>query len=62
MMPTKDEDYYGREAMDSIHSCSRFNLGNCKKCIHRSSCGNKNKREADWCDKYRPEMKRRKRT
>lgn len=36
----------------------KFNLGNCKRCIHKSSCGNKNKKEADWCEKYRPEIKR----
>ena len=36
------------------------NVGNCKRCVHKSNCGNKNKREASWCDKYRPEMKKRK--
>lgn len=25
-----------------------FNIGNCKRCVNKSSCGNKNKREADW--------------
>jgi hypothetical protein len=58
-MHPEDEECYGREAVDDIYRWSHFNLGNCKKCIHKSSCGNKNKREADGCDKYRPEMKRR---
>lgn len=36
------------------------NLGNCKRCVNRRNCGNKNKREARWCDKYRPEIKNKK--
>lgn len=39
----------------------RCSLGNCKRCVNRSSCGNKNKKEADGCDKYRPEIKLKKR-
>lgn len=35
-----------------------FNIGNCKRCINKSSCGNKNKKEASWCDRYRPEIKK----
>ena len=34
------------------------NLGNCKRCVNRMSCGNKNKVEASWCHKYRPEIKK----
>lgn len=41
-----------------IDPATRFNIGNCKRCVNKSNCGNKNKREADWCDRYRPEMKR----
>jgi hypothetical protein len=36
------------------------NNGNCKKCVYRSNCGSKNKREARWCDRYRPEIKKKK--
>jgi hypothetical protein len=50
----EDEEYYTASNLPEVE----FNLGNCKRCIHKSSCGNKNKREASWCDKYRPEMKR----
>lgn len=49
-----EKEYY--ESIDDV--MSNFNLGNCKRCIHKSSCGNKNKKEANWCEKYRPEMKR----
>lgn len=35
-------------------------VGNCKRCVNKSHCGNKNKREANWCDKYRPEIKKKK--
>ena len=36
------------------------NVGNCKRCIYKSGCGNKNKKEASWCEKYRPEIKNKK--
>lgn len=37
------------------------NVGNCKRCVNKSNCGNKNKKEASWCDRYRPEMKKKRR-
>ena len=30
---------------------------NCKRCVNRSSCGNKNKKEERYCDRYRAEIK-----
>lgn len=54
-MIANDKEYY--ESIDIPEP----NVGNCKRCIHRSSCGNKNKKKASWCEKYRPEMRRRKR-
>lgn len=36
------------------------NVGNCKRCVNKHNCGNKNKREASWCEKYRPEIKKKK--
>jgi hypothetical protein len=47
------EDCYSELLTDE----PRWNVGNCKRCVNRSSCGNKNKKEASWCDKYRPEIK-----
>jgi hypothetical protein len=35
----------------------RKNIANCKKCVNRSSCGNKNKKEERYCDRYRAEFK-----
>lgn len=49
-----EKEYY--ESIEDV--MPNFNLGNCKRCIHKSSCGNKNKKEASWCEKYRPEFKR----
>lgn len=51
------EEYYDEIRIDHIPS---FNLGNCKRCVNKSHCGNKNKKEASWCDKYRPEIKNKK--
>ncbi len=35
-----------------------FNYNNCKRCVNRSSCGNKkSKMESSWCEKYRPQIK-----
>lgn len=51
------EDLYGESLVDE----RRWNIGNCKRCINRSSCGHKNKKEADGCDRYRPEIKSKKR-
>ena len=36
------------------------NVGNCKRCVNKHNCGNKNKKEASWCERYRPEIKRKK--
>jgi len=33
-------------------------VGNCKRCVNRNSCGSKNKKEAAWCERYRPEFKK----
>lgn len=33
------------------------NIGNCKRCVNKHNCGNKNKREARWCERYRAEIK-----
>ena len=41
---TRDDDYVQ-------------NYANCKKCVNRSSCGNKNKKEERYCDRYRAEIK-----
>ena len=54
-MPPKDEYF---EKLDDI--VLGWNFGNCKRCVNRRNCGNKNKIEASWCDKYRPEIKRKK--
>lgn len=50
-MPEIENEYYG--VMVEFNP----NVGNCKKCVNRSGCGNKNKKEASWCEKYRPEIK-----
>lgn len=41
-----------------VDTVLRYNVGNCKKCVNKFSCGNKNKQEADRCDKYRPVIKK----
>ena len=59
------EEEYG----ESCEVERNFNIGNCKRCVNKSSCGtkpslykckgqNKNKKEASWCDRYRPEIKK----
>lgn len=37
------------------------NVGNCKRCVNKHNCGNKNKREASWCERYRPRNKNKRR-
>ena len=51
------EEDYG----DYLGPMPEPNCGNCKRCVYKSGCGNKNKKEAKWCDKYRPEIKKNKR-
>lgn len=46
---------------DSLPEEPRWNIGNCKRCVNKSGCGNKNKKEASWCERYRPEIKSKKR-
>lgn len=53
-MPPKEEYL---ELYESYEELPDPINGNCKRCVNRSSCGNKNKKEASWCDKYRPEIK-----
>lgn len=54
MMPEKEyyDEYY--------EPILEPNIGNCKRCVNKHNCGNKNKREASWCEKYRPEIKKKK--
>ena len=50
----EDEYYY------LFNDIPEPNIGKCKRCVNKHNCGNKNKREASWCEKYRPEIKKKK--
>ena len=50
----------GEEYYESSELIPEPNIGNCKRCVNRRNCGHKNKVEASWCDKYRPEIKNKK--
>ena len=52
------EDY---DAYETLETLPEPRCGNCKRCVNKSHCGHKNKKEASWCDKYRPEIKSKKR-
>ena len=51
------EEEYG----DYLEPLPEPHVGNCKRCMFKSGCGHKNKKEASWCDKYRPEIKNKRR-
>lgn len=49
------------DAYESISDLPDPVGGNCKRCVNKSHCGHKNKKEAGWCEKYRPKIKNKKR-